>query len=229
MGARLLGLGCLGLVVLLVSFLGVLGGWTGWPWEPLRFTLAFAGLAFVLSGPQRWAVATVAVWAVIASPVTIGPRGYTSYGGTTVGSVGPYSSSEGPFAIYAGPIPAGTTWLTTPKKGSIGGGESGDPTADLVTWSISWLPWPHVDRVKVGALSGTGDWQIPVEVLRDGHRLALASERFLGPGRQQEARAVGLGLSSSWVTWLGWVILIGCLASRLHTARRTPAATPPLL
>ena len=217
--------------VLMVSWVLSLGGGPGWPWEPLRFALACAVFVAVATWRPRWAAIVVAVWAVIACPFAIGPGDYTDSSGDYVATavpLGPPGTGvpSGPFRVDLGPVPVGEAWFTTPEKHYING-EMGDPSEDLVAWSIAWLPWPHVDRAKVGALNGNGTWQKPVELYRDGHPLVLTARRFLSTRFVFESRQFGLGWSRSWLSWLGWVLIVAAASRRVWQARAKPEPRRP--
>ncbi len=196
----------LGVVVLVVSLFGTVFGWTGWPWEPLRFWLAFVTLVAVRHWPRRAAVLAVVAWAFVACPLTVrsGRSGRVDIASATRLARGVPS---GPHRVELGPIPLGAVWLRTPDKSYVNG-ESDDDDRDVVAWSVTWFPWPHVERDTVVGVfdEDVGD----VVVARDGHRLLVRAGR--------ETRSVVFGLATSWVTWLGWIGILAAWQRRRHRA-----------
>jgi hypothetical protein len=133
---------------------------------------------------------------------------------------------SGPYLVNAGPVPLGATAITAADKHYING-ESDYPSHDLVAWSVTWFPWPHLDRTTVIGLGGTIDrWEYPsaIETRRDGSTLVLKSARY-DPSAQTmrpEIRSLGIWPSLSLVTWIGWLAIT--LAWMLRTSRRVDQA-----
>jgi hypothetical protein len=191
--------------VLVVSVPATAFGWTGWPWEPLRFWLAAVAIGALRAWPRRAAVLAVVAWAAVASPLTVRSGPGAPVGATVLHTGVP----SGPHRVDLGPIPLGPVWLRTPDKSYVNG-ESDDDDRDLVAWSVTWLPWPHVERDTV-----LGIYDEDAEdtlVTRNGHRLVVRAGR--------ETRRVVFGLSTSWLTWLGWIgiLLAGRRRRRRHRA-----------
>src|SRR3954471_15599754 len=118
----------LGVLILFVSVFGGIGGWTGWPWEPLRLWLACVATVAVLAWPRRAATLAVVAWAAVACPLTVrsGRSGKVDLADTSRLARGVPS---GPHRAELGPIPLGPVWLTTPDKAYING-ESDDADRD---------------------------------------------------------------------------------------------------
>jgi hypothetical protein len=115
---------------------------------------------------------------------------------------------SGPHRAELGPIPLGPVWLRTPEKSYIDG-ESDDSDLDVVAWSVTWLPWPHVERDTVlGIFDEDAEDTI---VAREGHRLVVRAGR--------ETRSIVFGLSTSWVTWLGWIGVLLAVRRRRRADR----------
>ena len=201
----------LGVAALLVGLLPTVFGWTGWPWEPLRFWLACVVVVAVLAWPRRAATIAVVAWAAVACPLTVRSGGQTRLPADA--TVLHRGVPSGPHRIDLGPIPLGPVWLRTPEKSYVNG-ESDDADLDIVAWSVTWLPWPHVERDTVLGIfdEDAGD----TVVARDGHRFVVKAGR--------EARAVTFGLATSWVTWLGWAAVLVAWRRRRRQARRFPSS-----
>ena len=202
----------LGVVILVVSIAPTVFGWTGWPWEPLRLWLACVAVVAVLAWPRRAATIAVVAWAAVACPLTVRSGGQIDRpAGADVLARGVPS---GPHRVELGPVPLGPVWLRTPEKSYVNG-ESDDDDLDIVAWSVTWLPWPHVERdLVLGIFDEDADSTV---VARDGHRLVVRAGR--------ETRAVTFGLATSWLTWLGWLaILAGWRRGRRRQASRLPSS-----
>jgi hypothetical protein len=202
----------LGVLLLVVSLPATAFAWTGWPWEPLRLWLALVTIVAVRAWPLRAAVLAVVAWAAVAAPLTVrsGRAGKVDLGDATVLTRGVPS---GPHRVELGPIPLGPVWMRTPDKAYISG-ESDDSDLDVVAWSVTWLPWPHVERdLVLGIFDEDAEDTI---VARDGHRMIVRAGR--------ETRSVVFGLSTSWLTWLGWIGVLLAVRRRRRQARRLPSS-----
>ena len=201
-----------GVVVLAVSIVPVAFGWTGWPWEPLRFWLAGVTVVALLRGSPRAALVALVAWAAVACPLTVRSA---AGGGARVADAELLARGvpSGPHRVELGPLPLGPLWLTTPEKSYVNG-ESDDDDRDIVAWSVTWLPWPHVERDTVlGVFDEDVDSTL---VARGDHRILVRAGR--------ETRRVVLGLSTSWLTWLGWAAVLLALRRRRSQARRLPSS-----
>jgi len=197
----------LGVVLLVATVLPTAFGWTGWPWEPLRLWLVCVTVVAVLTGSPRAALLALVAWAAVACPLTVRSA---AGGGARVAEAELLARGvpSGPHRVELGPLPLGPLWLTTPDKSYVNG-ESDDDDRDIVAWSVTWLPWPHVERdTVVGVFDEDVDSTL---VARGDHRILIRAGR--------ETRRVVFGLSTSWLTWLGWVAVLVALVRRRTTAR----------
>ena len=197
----------LGVLILVVSVAPTIFGWTGWPWEPLRLWLAVVTIVAVRTWPRRTATLAVIAWAAVAAPLTVrsGRAGRVDLADTTRLARGVPS---GPHRVELGPVPLGVVWTRVPDKSYVNG-ESDDSDLDVVAWSVTWLPWPHVERDTVlGIFDEDVDETI---VARDGHRLVVRAGH--------ETRSIVFGPATSWLTWLGW---LGVLLAWRRRRRRPP-------
>jgi len=175
------------LAVVAVSLLGAqyFGLPTDLPWQAFRASLLLLAVPIILSGPRRYAVVAVVVWAFVAGPLAVAPRlepprasvgekvGVVRRVMTPLGDRYPLLPTpaqrreiqriikrregyQGPHVLYAGPIPIGLVQATTPETRSVILDGGGEQT-ELVAWSLVWLPWPHVDETHVAILGG-GSW-----------------------------------------------------------------------
>jgi len=196
----------LGVVVLVVSIVPTVFGWTGWPWEPLRFWLACVAVVALLTGSPRAALLALVAWAAVACPLTVRSA---AGGGARIADAELLARGvpSGPHRVELGPLPLGPLWFTTPDKSYVNG-ESDDDDRDIVAWSVTWLPWPHIERdTVVGVFDEDVDSTL---VGRDDHRILVRAGH--------ETRRVVFGFSTSKLTWVGWIAILVALRRR----RRKP-------
>jgi hypothetical protein len=220
--------------VMLGTLPGLFSARTWWPWEPFRVCVLVAAIGFVLAGSRRAAVIAVIAWAFIASPLVItqAPRGFLLRSsnlppGELLGKGVP----SGPYAVYGGGVPLGLARFAKASRNYING-EGSYADANLVAWSVTLLPWPHIDRTRIIGLGGNviDYWALPdsIEVRRINHELVISGKRY-PPGINEtypELRALVWARTRSAITVAGWLLL--ALAIGYRILRRNAAEGDPL-
>jgi hypothetical protein len=198
------------LVVFVMCFLAQLGGWTGWLWEACRISACILAVVVVASWSRGAAVIAVAAWAVLACPLPVRPHPRPVRGGLLAKPL-----RRDAYTAWVGDIPTSAVWFrTTDKQYFVG--ESGLARWDLIGWSISWLPWPHIDRTQTSALGGSADRWGPAGELETLNELDKPHQLVIADADKPElgARSLSLGVSQSPVSWLGWIAIAVALAYR---------------
>jgi len=214
---RLLPVSCGAILVLTV--IGRVGHATWWPWEPVRVCVALLAAAAVLSSSRRVAILLVCAWAFVASPLVVAQQDEGVHG-VAPGQVLAKGAPSGPFSMNAKNVRVGVTQLSVAQHNDPLGETAG---STLVAWSITLVPWPHVDRTTVIG-EGTRDfWGAPslIEVRRYGHDLLIVTGRK--DDRLPKIRALVWAPTRSAITIFGWLLVGLALTARL--LRRRPPTT----
>jgi hypothetical protein len=131
----------------------------------------------------------------------------------------------GPFLLRNERAPLGLTVLRAAAKNYIDG-EGYDADSELMAWSLTRFPWPHIDRTEIVGMGGNviDCWASPssVQVRRQGNDLLLTHHRY-GPARNgqwPEVRPLSFGPSGSLITYLGWIAVLLSLGVRTIRRRR---------
>jgi len=215
---RLLPVSCGAILVLTV--IGRVGHATWWPWEPVRVCVALLAAAAVLSSSRRVAILLVCAWAFVASPLVVAQQDEGVHG-VAPGQVLAKGAPSGPFAMNAKNVRVGLTQLSVAQHNDPLGETAG---STLVAWSITFVPWPHVDRTTVIG-EGTRDfWGAPslIETRRYGHDLLIVTGRRYD--RLPEIRGLVWAPTRSAITIFGWLLIGLALATRLLRRRSTATA-----
>lgn len=227
--------------VVAVTLPGYGGALVLWPWEPLRVCILLVTLAVVAGARRRrWMILVVCCWAFVASPLVItqDDRGFaTRFPNAVPGEQIGQGVPSGPYAMNAGSVPVGLTKLSASPRFCLNG-ESSDPDSMLVAWTVTALPWPHIDRTRIIGLGGNfiDQWVYPERVVvhRDDHQLLVSGKRTDQAGAElPEVRALVWAPTHSAITVLGWTLLLAAVAARLlargpFVHDRPPPAPSPL-
>jgi hypothetical protein len=148
-------------------------------------------------------------WALIASPLGVHPV-EQALSGSAPGRIVATGLPSGPFSLWAGPVPVGSVRFHQAR--AIFSGENA-PTGEILALGWLWLPWPHVDRVPIIPTGNNtvDNWSFPeaTHARRDGRNLYLTGTRATPTGKLgTDVRAIEFGLSPSWITWAGWLVIV---------------------
>jgi hypothetical protein len=215
--------------VLVFSWPVSLTGASWWPWEPLRVCLVLTAVLALSAWRGRAAVVALVCWALVASPLVVRDTsgGFTS---RPPGRVLATGVPSGPFAVSAGDIAVAATWFAADDRAYLNG-ESDYADSDLVAWSFTWVPWPHVDRSEIIGLGGNviDFWfDDEVQVRRDGDDLLVSGDRHdpESSSERPEVRAIGLDRTESDLTVFGWFLVLMAAGARAARAARRSTRQP---
>jgi hypothetical protein len=210
--------------IVLLSWPATLAGATWWPWQPVRLVIASVA---VVAWSRRAAVVAICAWALVAAPWTVRQApAYFARSAVAPGERLATGVPSGPFVLRTERAPVGLTVLRAATKNYING-EGDYASSELVAWSATLLPWPHIDRTEIIGMGGNviDFWASPssVEVRRQRDRLLLAHNRYddARGAEWPEVRPLGFGPSSSPITYLGWIAVLLSLAVRAIGRSRT--------
>ena len=133
----------------------MLAGNTGGTYSLLRLAILLVVAGAVLFW-RRWrlhAVIGLALWAFVASPMVTN-RQFLGFQDTPPPGLQPLSQAP---ALLRGDAWDSGVYMATMAEKNYLNGEGSYAHADLVAWTVTWLPWPHLSRAQIIGIGGNFD------------------------------------------------------------------------